>query len=97
MGILNRKETEKQKHPPTGNKEQMTAGEARVKILKAAMINETAHLAKSGVNLDTISNNELKALIKDSFYRKQTAGELQLPLYDWYCEIFEPSAIAEST
>lgn len=87
----------KNKQDEIKGKEKMTAGQARIEILQAAMINETAHLAKGGVNLDTISNEDLKALIKESFRKKQEAGELQFPLYDWYCDVFEPKQPAQPT
>ncbi len=71
-------------------KENMTVGDARIALLKAAMMSEAGKLQKSGVDVPNLPKEELREMLKQRLKEQQESGEAKFPYYDWYLEVFKP-------
>jgi hypothetical protein len=78
-------------------KKNLTYGDARRELLKSQMMVEAGELHKEGVDIEAISAPELQLLIRDRLKKKQEAGNLSMPFFDWYLEVFEPNNIQANT
>ena len=73
-------------------KDDMTVGDARIALLKAAMMSEAGKLQKSGIDVPSLPKAELREMLKQRLKEQQESGEAKFPYYDWYLEVFEPQS-----
>lgn len=71
-------------------KDNMTVGDARIALLKAAMTSEAGKLQKSGVDVASLPQKELLRMLGERLKAQQEAGDGQFPYYDWFLETFNP-------